>query len=154
MNTYPSQQFCRGDVYYVLNNGANAADWKQGRPAVIVSNDVGNQHSPVVEVVFMTTQEKKPMPTHVSVMCRVPSTALCENVYTIPKERLTDFIRSCSDEEMRRIDQALICSLGLTHHGEITPKSVGGVASDKQLEVELEVYKKLYNELLTKVMKG
>ena len=38
-----------------------------GRPAVIVSNDVCNEHSRVVEVVFLTTKEKPPLPTHVKI---------------------------------------------------------------------------------------
>ncbi len=152
-NMFPTNEVSRGDMYYVINNGLNADDWKQGRPAIIVSNDVNNRYSSYIEVVYLTSQDKKPMATHVSVMCRVPSTALCENVFTIPKNRLSNFVRSCSTEEMQRIDQALICSLGLSHHGEVAPKPIGAT-SEKLLEVELEVYKRLYNDLLSKMMKG
>ena len=83
------------------------------RPAVIISNNIGNRHSPYVEVVFLTSKSKKYLPTHVPVFCKVPSIALCENVQTIAKDRLQDFIRRCTKEEMSRIDTALCCSFGL-----------------------------------------
>lgn len=128
MNNYsfPANDISRGDMYYVVNNGVNTEDWKQGRPAIIVSNDVNNRNSTHVEIVYLTSQDKRPMPTHVSIMCRVPSTALCENVYTIPKDRLSTHIRRLTSEEMQRIDQALICSFGLSHHGEVVKKPMGG----------------------------
>lgn len=131
----------------------NAADWKMGRPAIIVSNNANNQHSPVVEMVYLTTQDKNPLPTHVSIPAKYPSTALCENIYTVPKDRLSSFIRSCTPEEMRRINQALICSLALSHHGEVTIKSAEATADTVQLQAELNVYKQLYNDLLQKTMK-
>ena len=154
-NTFPANTVgMRGDMIYVINNGLNADDWKQGRPAIVVSSDVFNKNSTYIEVVYLTSQPKRLMPTHVSVMCRVQSTACCENIYTVPKDRMGTLIRRCSSEEMRRIDQALICSLGLSRHGENTEKSMGGVNSEpSQLEAELNVYKRLYNELLQKLLK-
>lgn len=105
----------RGDIYYIEAGGVCVgSEQKPGRPGVIVSNDLGNKHSSNVEVVFLTSQSKKELPTHVSVICKVPSTALCENIQTVSKERLGTFIRACSDNEMREIDNALLCSLGIT----------------------------------------
>ena len=83
------------------------------RPAVIISNNIGNRHSPYVEVVFLTSKSKKSLPTHAPVFCKVPSIALCKNVQTIAKDRLQDFIRHCTKEEMSRIETALCCSFGL-----------------------------------------
>lgn len=80
---------------------------------MIVSNNKANEHSPVVEVVYLTTQDKKPLPTHVEVLCKVPSTALCEQVHSIYVDRLDDWIKTCTDEEMEAIDRALMISLGL-----------------------------------------
>ena len=52
-----------------------------GRPAVVVSNDMCNRYSPVITVVFLTTREKKDLPTHVQIKSsRYDSTALCEQV--------------------------------------------------------------------------
>lgn len=148
----------RGDMYYIINNGANMEDNRQGRPAIIVSNDINNKNSDRVEIVYLTSQEKRPMPTHVSIMCQVLSTAICENIYTVPKDRLSTKIRHLSCEEMQRIDQALICSLGLSQHNEVIPQKATAVSSENKsentLKVELEIYKRLYDELLRKMMKG
>lgn len=114
-----NQKILRGDIFYIakVDNGERTgAEIENGRPAVIVSNDKCNEHSPVVEVVYLTTQEKKQLPTHVPVICQVPSTALCEQVFSISKGRLINYIRSCTDEELWEIDKALVVSLGLDYY--------------------------------------
>lgn len=103
----------RGDVFYVKNFKGTGSEQSGERPAVIVSNDIGNKHSGICEVVYLTTKKKKPLPTHVSIMCRVPSVALCEQVCTVSQERLGEFVRTCTDEEMKKIDKALAISLNL-----------------------------------------
>ncbi len=115
---------------------------------------VYEKHSPNVSVVYLTSQEKKPLPTHVEVICKVPSTALCENISTVSKERLSDFIRSCTTSEMKAIDKALLHSLGIE-----APAVVGGTQEIEvqkavsEAEVERNLYKALYEQLLDKVMK-
>lgn len=90
----------RGDIFYVANSGWCVGSEQRGdRPAIIVSNDMANKHSPNVSIVYLTSQEKKPLPTHVEVICKVPSTALCENIQTVSKDRLADFVKSCTTSE-------------------------------------------------------
>ena len=104
----------KGDIFFVEKRYDTINSEQQaGRPAIIVSNNIGNEHSNNVEVVYLTTQDKTPLPTHVRVMCHVQSTALCETIYTISKERLGNYIRTCTDEEMAAIDEALMISLGI-----------------------------------------
>lgn len=94
----------RGDIFYIKKNDNNrfqGSEQYDERPAIIVSNNKCNEFSPVVEVVYLTTQEKKPLPTHVEVMCRVPSTALCEQVFSINKGRLSGYIRTCTENTQR-----------------------------------------------------
>lgn len=105
----------RGDIFYIYSTkNAMWSEQTDDRPAVVVSNDKCNEFSNCIEVVFLTSKEKKPLPTHVNVMCRVPSTALCESVTTISKERVGEYIKQCTDEEMNRIEEAMMISLGLT----------------------------------------
>lgn len=108
-----TQDFYRGDIFFIAHSPVSGSEQGGHRPGVIVSNDLANRYSPNVEVVFLTSQEKKPMPTHVPVQCKVPSTALCENIQTVSKERLDGFVRSCTAEEMKQIDSALLHSLGI-----------------------------------------
>lgn len=138
----------RGDIFYIATGGYVGSEQKAGRPGIIVSNDTANKHSPNVEVVFLTSQEKKPLPTHVEVVCKVPSTALCENIQTVAKERLGDFIRSCTTSEMKKIDNALLISLGME-----APKAIGGTQESMQtIETERNLYKTLYEQLLDRML--
>lgn len=85
-----------------------------GRPAVIISNDIGNNAGPVLEIVYLTTQEKKPLPTHVKInSSKYPSTVLCEQIDTVNKDKVGDYIGQCSMAEMKRIDAALAVSIGI-----------------------------------------
>lgn len=67
----------RGDIFYISNSKCYATDPSntEGRPAIVVSSDKLNEHADVVEVVYLTTKEKRLMPTHAEVLCKIPSTA-------------------------------------------------------------------------------
>lgn len=106
--------FYRGEIFFVTRNGnTTGSEQEVGRPAVIVSNNIGNENSRIVQVVYLTSQPKAPLPTHVPVMCKVPSIALCEQITTVYQDRLSDYIRTCTDAEMEAIDRALMVSLGI-----------------------------------------
>lgn len=151
----PTPKIYRGDIFYIMQDSYVGSEQKLGRPGIIVSNDLANKHSPNVEVVFLTSQDKKALPTHVEVIARVPSTAMCENIQTVSKERLSDFIRSCTTSEMKAIDKALLCSLGI----EAPSVVVGGTQETElpkavsEAEVERNLYKALYEQLLDKMIK-
>ena len=149
------QEYCRGDIFFITEGTYTGSEQSGGRPGVIVSNDLGNKHSPNVEVVFLTSREKKPMPTHVEVLCKVPSTALCENIQTVSKERLDTFIRSCTTSEMKNIDHALLYSLGLHAPAAVvggTQVSTSPSTEVSKAEIERDLFKSLYEQLLDKVM--
>ena len=113
----------RGDVFYVEPNSTYGHEMRSGRPAVIVSNDINNRHSPVVEVVYLTTRPKPDLPTHVMVRATgTPSTALCEQVSSVDRSRLGSFCGSCTVKEMQSIDTALLISLGLDLTGGGIPR--------------------------------
>lgn len=145
-------EYNRGDIWFVKGAKTVTGSEPAGdRPAVIVSNDKGNEFSPNVEVVFLTSRTKKPLPTHVPVLCKVPSTAMCENVQTVSKERLEDFIRSCSDKEMKAINAALLCSFGLIPSAPEAAPASPVEEKTNSTEIELNVYKTLYEQLLDRI---
>lgn len=83
-----------------------------------MSNNTGNRHAPVVEVVYLTTKRKTTIPTHVYInSARRPSIALCEQIVTVCKSRLKEHIGSVTVAEMRKIDRALQTSLGIQKTG-------------------------------------
>ena len=73
-----SKEFYRGEIFYIRNESEYSGNVQGGgRPAVIISNDIGNNAGPILEVVYLTTQEKKPLPTHVKInSSKYPSTVL------------------------------------------------------------------------------
>lgn len=142
----------RGDIFYIANSKFYSTDPSNeaGRPGIIVSNDTLNEHSPVVEVVYLTTKDKKPMPTHVGILCKIPSTALCETIYTVTKDRLGDFVRSCTDKEMVEINRGMLCSLGITAPVVEREVETSENTDTTSLAVEKNLYKTLYEQLLDK----
>ena len=110
------QEIRRGDIYFVeMVNLPTGSEMQANRPAVIVSNDKGNAHSPVVEVVYLTTRyAKHRLPTHVVIRSAPrPSLALCENVHTVSKERLGSCMGRVTEAEMKAIDEGVAVGLGL-----------------------------------------
>ncbi len=108
------QRYYRGQIYYVYPTNTVGSEQNGGRPAIIVSNDVGNEFSRVVEVVYLTTREKKPLPTHVQIgTTNRPSIALCEQIETVDKERIGSYINEITQAEMKGIEKAILISLDI-----------------------------------------
>lgn len=129
----------RGDIFYVESDYQTVgSEQRAGRPAIIVSNDTANKNSPVVEIVYLTTQDKNDQPTHVEIRSSTkPSTALCEQIDSVSKTRLGDYMATCTQNEMMNIDIALAISLGLDF---AKPKEViKEVIVEKPVEVVKEV---------------
>ena len=90
------------------------------RPCLVVSNDRGNQYSPVLIVVPITSrQTKKPMPTHFHIEPSLmngltkKSIALAEQIITIGKEMVVDVIGELNLSEMNLFNSKLKKSLNL-----------------------------------------
>lgn len=164
---YQSRKILKGQIYYVNKVGGSFIGSEQaaGRPAVIVSNNTGNRYSNVVEVVYLTTQCKADMPTHIPISsARRPSIALCEEIVSVDKQRLGKYIGTITSEEMQQVNQAMMISLG------ILPESLTHMISNMMMvyvkdrehktetevdresyirtQAERDVYKKLYGDLL------
>ncbi len=99
----------RGDIFYIKKNNQDT-----GRPAVIVSNNDINESQNMVEVAYLVEKPNESLPTHAKVKCHLPSTALCEQVVSVSKDRIDGFIRTCTDEEIEKINKGLSISLGIT----------------------------------------
>ena len=109
----------RGDLYYAELDPIVGSEQAGTRPVLVVSNDVGNQYSPVIVIVPITSHRigKKQLPTHVEVkmpeLLKNDSTALTEQIRTIDKLRLKEYIGSLPDCLMTAVDQALAISIGI-----------------------------------------
>ena len=94
---------------------------KQGgtRPVLIISNDIGNKHSPTVIIAAITSRvhTKAKLPTHTPVSdyegLDKDSVILLEQIRTIDKQRLKQYMGMMPNNIMARVDKALAISVAL-----------------------------------------
>ena len=107
----------RGDVYYADLAGVKGSEQGGIRPVVVVQNDKGNRYSKTIIVAPISKKmSKTPIPTHVifsnSALSYV-SMILCEQLRTIDKSRLGQWICTLDKKTMEKIDHAIMVSLSL-----------------------------------------
>ena len=109
----------RGDIYYANLTPVTGSEQGGIRPVLIIQNNVGNQHSPTIIAAAITGYVKgKRQPTHVRLSgaaCGLfrDSTTLLEQIRTLDKSRLGEYIGSVGADKMREVDAALNVSVGL-----------------------------------------
>ena len=116
----------RGDVYFADLNPVVGNETGGIRPVVIIQNDVGNKSSTTVIAAITSRAKKQELPVHVAVTectggLTEDTTILLEQIRTIDKRRLKNYLGHLDDETMKRIDKAVSCSIGLSelpHEGD------------------------------------
>lgn len=96
-----------GDIYLVYFDG-NGNEQRGYRPGLVFQNNVGNQHSPNLIVLPLTSAIKKVnQPTHVfipkEVGLRKDSMVLCENPECMSKHKMGEYITTLPEEYMAQI---------------------------------------------------
>jgi len=106
----------RGEIYYADLNPVVGSEQGGIRPVLVIQNDVGNKFSPTVIVAAITSNtEKARIPTHIMVESEgmfKKSVILLEQIRTIDKSRFTKKIGKLSEEDMKRVDEAIKISMG------------------------------------------
>ena len=114
-----SRTYLRGDLYYADLGYGIGSEQKGNRPVVIIQNNVGNKHSPTVIIAAITSKAnvKAKLPPHYSLDAgnglAMPSIVLLEQIRTIDKRRLSDYIGRLNETHIRGINHALAISIGL-----------------------------------------
>ena len=107
----------RGDIYRADLSPIVGSEQGGVRPVLVIQNDVGNKYSPTVIVAAITSRDKPRLPTHIHLaelqLLERNSVALLEQIRTIDKSRLNEYIGSVGGETMKAVDVALIVSVGL-----------------------------------------
>lgn len=109
----------RGDVFFADLSPVVGSEQGGIRPVLIIQNNIGNRFSPTVIVAAITAQiQKAKLPTHVEIDAKVygfdrNSVILLEQIRTIDKQRLTDKITHLDDDMMKKVNEAMMISLGL-----------------------------------------
>lgn len=109
----------RGDLYYADLNPVVGSEQGGIRPVLIVQNNTGNRFSPTLIVAAVTSKadSKAILPTHILLHAvhdlERDSLALLEQIRTIDRRRIREYIGTLDEENMERINQALTISFGL-----------------------------------------
>ena len=114
-----TRNILRGQIYWCdFGNNKLRGEQMNCRPCLIISNESCNKFSPAVIVAPITSKTNKldKIPVHVAIdNCglRTESVVLLEQIITVSKERLGNYIGCIKDElTMKRIDNKIKVSLG------------------------------------------
>lgn len=114
MNKFPS----RGEIWFV-NLGPTLGHEQSGkRPALIVSVDAFNYGPANLVIVIPITSKYKGIPLHVEIVppdggVKRRSFVKCEDIRSISKERLLDFVGTVSTDVMKEVEERLRILIGL-----------------------------------------
>lgn len=107
----------RGDIYYADLNPIMGSEQGGVRPVLIIQNNKGNRHSPTVIIAPITARKKPNIATHVKLndvsFLKDTSVVLLEQIRTIDRKRLKDYMGTVPDDYMAAINRAIVISLGL-----------------------------------------
>ena len=112
------QRIRRGDIYRADLTPVIGSEQGGTRPVLIIQNDVGNQYSPTVIAAIITGQIKsRYLPTHVLLTASAcglskASMVMLEQVRTLDRCRLQEYMGSVSEKKMTEINTALQISIG------------------------------------------
>jgi len=107
----------RGEMYYADLSPVVGSEQGGVRPVLIIQNNIGNNYSPTIIVAAITGKAKSELPTHIS-LAGMPSLqrdsiVLLEQIRTIDKRRLKNYIGTLDEVLMNEVNRALTVSIGL-----------------------------------------
>ena len=109
----------RGEIYYADLSPVIGSEQSGFRPVLIIQNDRDNETSPTTIVAAITSSKtKSQLPTHVTFTADClpyESTILLEQIRTIDKSRLDEYIGKIDKKTMGAVDKALITSVGIKY---------------------------------------
>lgn len=111
------RSFKRGEIYVADLSPYVGSEQGGIRPVIILQNNLGNIFSPTLIVAPLTSRYKKRnLPTHYLIEdveeLKTTSLVLFEQIKTIDKRRITEYIGQASKDDIKNIEKALTISLG------------------------------------------
>jgi mRNA interferase MazF len=102
----------QGDVFWVNFDPSVGSEVKKIRPAVVVSNDINNEHSPIISIAPVTSSVTRIYSFEVEIPAGTSgmssrSKIMVNQTRAIDKVRLIEFIGSLPDALMARVKAAL-----------------------------------------------
>ena len=113
-------EFKRGDIVFVENpiQDPHGHIVSGNHPAVIIQNQTGNEFSGTLIIAYLSSKLKKlNQPTHVVLQwypgLKKVSVLQAEQLATINKDDVFSVVGHLKEEDMKRVDMAVLTSLGL-----------------------------------------
>lgn len=110
----------QGDVWFVdaapvPGGGTIGNEIWSGRPGIVVSNDVINERSGVVQIVYLTSNKRRYYNvTHVLIHANnQEAIAVCNQVTNVDTSRLTNHLGRITQDELQEIQNGISFALGL-----------------------------------------
>src|ERR1039458_2590307 len=109
----------RGEIYLVGFDPTVGHEIQKTRPAVVIQNDISNQHSPITVVAAISSQFSDPPFPREAVIepeeSGLPkrSAVIVNQIRSVDRQRLQKRLGRLSGPSMERVDEAIRISLGL-----------------------------------------
>ncbi|HXH70483.1 MAG TPA: type II toxin-antitoxin system PemK/MazF family toxin [Pyrinomonadaceae bacterium] len=109
----------RGEIYLVNFDPTLGSEIKKTRPALIIQNDVANEHSPITIVAAIISKYDDTLyPTEVLIVAgegglKQDSVILLNQIRSIDRQRLAKKLGKVENATIKKVDSAIKISLGL-----------------------------------------
>jgi mRNA interferase MazF len=104
----------RGEVWWVDFDPARGGEVRKVRPAVILSNDLANEHLNRLQVVPLTSNTGRVYPSEAVVeVAGQSSKAMADQVTTVAKQRLSQQLGALSRYDLAAVERAVRVQLHL-----------------------------------------
>jgi mRNA interferase MazF len=121
MTTKRIIQLIRGEVYLVNFDPTIGSEISKTRPALIVQNDIANEHSPITIIAAITSKfDDRLYPTEVQLEppeggLKASSVILLNQIRSIDRQRLIKRLGVISPEKLNEVNRAIEISFGLVN---------------------------------------
>lgn len=125
----------KGDIFYIEKGKTG-----EKSPAVVVSATEVIEETGCAQVAWLTNKEENSSSTHAKVMCMTPSVAICEKLSFAYLDRFGEYIRTCTEKEIRDIDNAMLATFGIERQNDNADcekiRTLKKELEEKQREIE------------------
>lgn len=111
-----TRAYLRGDIFYANLPDQKGSEQNGLRPVVIIQNNLGNKYGRTLIVAPIISKDKKDLPVHSEIYnnsLEKDSTILLEQVTTIDKNKIKEFVGHLTRNELKKLNIALARSVGL-----------------------------------------
>lgn len=129
----------RGEIYYFDLIGRGSVQGGR-RPCVVLSNDINNKFSSVLQVCPLTTQTKNNLPVHLDIKgfgLSVDSTLLGEQLTIVEKKQISSYIGEVNEFTLKKIEKAIKIQLQIIDHIDGVNDILLITRMDKVLKTEI-----------------